>query len=31
MIDVIDPRCLTIWGVIFDNLNKYLALKGYRN
>lgn len=25
-----DPRALAIWDMIFDNLNKYLALKGYR-
>lgn len=25
-----DPRALTIWDMIFDNLNKYLMLKGYR-
>lgn len=25
-----DSRCLAIWDMIFDNLNKYLALKGYR-
>ena len=25
-----DPRALAIWDMIFDNLNKYLMLKGYR-
>jgi len=25
-----DARCLPMWDMIFDNLNKYLALKGYR-
>lgn len=25
-----DSRCLAIWDMIFDNLNKYVALKGYR-
>ncbi|QXO10262.1 hypothetical protein pEaSNUABM37_00303 [Erwinia phage pEa_SNUABM_37] len=25
-----DSRCLAIWDMIFDNLDKYLAIKGYR-